>query len=242
MSGAALALEVRAKRWPGATQPLLAGLRLAVVPGEFVALVGPSGSGKSTLLGLAAGLDTDFDGRIERPPGAPGVVFQEPRLLPWLSALDNVRLVLHGADDERRARDWLAAMGLGEALGRRPGELSGGMQRRVALARAFAIAPRWLLLDEPFVSLDAPVAAGLRALLLEHWQATRALVLLVTHALDEALALADRVVFLGGRPARVLLDHRVGLPRPRAPAAVARHAADLLAAHPGLLTGSLDHG
>lgn len=241
-----LDIDIREKRFPGRTpgsdHVALRDLRLRVAEGEFVCLVGPSGCGKSTLLNLINGLDGDYDGRVMLHDAEAGerigIMFQNPRLMPWLSALDNVRLVLP-EDESRRAWELLEAVGLGEVLHAYPNRLSGGMQRRVALARAFAIRPRLLLLDEPFVSLDAPVAARLRALLLEQWQQHGSTVLFVTHDLREALQLADRVLFLSAGPARVVLDYPV--PRPRAErqteAVVATLYQELLATHPDLLAG-----
>ncbi len=238
--GAGLSIAIRRKAW--GVRTVLAGLRLDVADGEFVCVVGPSGCGKSTLLNLLGGLDRDFDGEIARGTGALGVLFQNPRLMPWLTVLDNVRLVLPADADGGHARELLAAMGLGDALAHFPRQLSGGMQRRVALARAFAVRPRLLLLDEPFVSLDAPVAARLRALLLERWRDTRPTVLFVTHDLTEALECADRVVFLGGQPARIVHELRIAEPRPRPEAAVATLRSRLFEAHPELLAGRTGAG
>jgi NitT/TauT family transport system ATP-binding protein len=222
----------------------LAGLELRAAPGEFVCVVGPSGCGKSTLLNVVGGLDCEVCGRV-RLAGADaaydiGFMFQEPRLMPWLTVLDNVLLVTGPSQDaRRRACELLTAMGLGDVLDAFPGRLSGGMQRRVALARAFVIEPKLLLMDEPFVSLDVPTANRLRAMLVELWQRSRATVLFVTHDLREALALADRVCFLSAAPGRVVLERPVTLARPRLPddAAVQALQAELLAQHPELLAG-----
>lgn len=232
-----LSIDLRAKRWPGSAEPVLANLRLEAGDGEFVCLVGPSGCGKSTLLAAVAGLDADWDGRIVAPAER-GCLFQTPRLMPWLTVRANLGLVLPGGQCTAQAEALLAAMDIEPALlGRYPAQLSGGQQRRVALARAFAVRPRLLLLDEPFVSLDAPVAQKLRELLLAHWLRERPTVLFVTHDLDEALALGDRIVFLGGRPAGIVQETALVEPRPRAPDTIARHRQLLLAAHPELLSG-----
>jgi ABC-type nitrate/sulfonate/bicarbonate transport system ATPase subunit len=244
----------------------LQDLRLTAAAGEFVCLVGPSGCGKSTLLNIIDGLDTAVDARVRFAgtasaalagtaspgpagtasgdlPGGIGFMFQEARLMPWLTVLQNVCLVLDGKvardEAERRARELLAAMELGDVLDAYPGTLSGGMQRRVALARAFAIEPQLLLMDEPFVSLDAPTAARLRAMLIALWQRRGTTVLFVTHDLREALALADRVCFMSHAPGHIVLELPVTLPRPRQPqdAAVSRLYDDLLAAQPELLAG-----
>ena len=237
VSGGGLSVELQAKYWPGSDVPVLAGLRLDVAAGEFLCLVGPSGCGKSTLLAAISGLDADFLGRIDAPPER-GMLFQTPRLMPWLTVRDNLALVLADGRCSPAAEALLDAMEIPPALlDRYPGQLSGGQQRRVALARAFAVRPRLLLLDEPFVSLDAPVAQRLRELLLEHWMRERPTVLFVTHDLDEALALGDRIVFLGGRPAGIVLELVLPEPRPRAPEAVWRLRRQLLSTHPELLSG-----
>lgn len=160
--------------------------------------------------------------------------------MPWLTVLDNVLLVAGPSEAaQRRAHELLGAMGLGEVMDAFPGRLSGGMQRRVALARAFVIEPKLLLMDEPFVSLDVPTANRLRAMLVELWERCRCTVLFVTHDLREALALADRVCFLSAAPGRVVLEFAVSLPRPRMPddAAVLKLQHAVLMQHPELLTG-----
>ena len=159
--------------------------------------------------------------------------------MPWLSVADNLRLVLpRGAGCEARIRELLDAVGLGERADAWPNQLSGGMQRRVALARAFAIHPELLLLDEPFVSLDRPTAEALYGLLLELWRRLRCTVILVTHDLEEAMALADRICFLSAPPARVLVE--LPLPMPREAREARRRAFNELASsHPELLSGRL---
>jgi NitT/TauT family transport system ATP-binding protein len=171
--------------------------------GEIGAFVGPSGCGKTTMLRIVAGLDADFDGQVARPPGTTGMVFQEPRLLPWRTVEDNIRLIAP-AVDEAALGALFATLGLAAHRAHFPGELSLGLARRVALARAFAVEPRLLILDEPFTSLDQPLAARLRdelALLVERRPVTT---LLVTHDLDEAVRLADRLFLLSPRPARIV--------------------------------------
>lgn len=242
-----LDIDIRHKHYPdrgGHIHTALSTLRLSVRTGEFVCVVGPSGCGKSTLLNLVGGLDTDFAGHIRvdgRAPGErTGFMFQEPRLMPWLSVIDNVCLVA-GKDTSarKRAQALLEAMELGDVLDVYPGRLSGGMQRRVALARAFVIEPALLLMDEPFVSLDRPTANRLRTMLIDLWQRCGTTVLFVTHDVHEALALADRVVFLSAAPATMLLEHRIELPRPRHPEdeAISHLHARLMQDHPTLLTG-----
>lgn len=248
-------LEIRIDRkcYPdrgGRPHVALSGLNLAVQRGEFVCVVGPSGCGKSTLLNIVGGLDRELDGQVTMDGAFPedvGFMFQEPRLMPWMSVLDNVLLVARergasegdAARQRERAIALLRAMELGDVLDAWPARLSGGMMRRVALARAFINEPELLLMDEPFVSLDTPTANRLREMLVEQWQRCGASVLFVTHDLREALALADRVCFLSAAPGRVVLDLPVDLPRPRdaASPAVDRLYQALLARHPELLGG-----
>lgn len=218
-----------------------------VTTSDIVAIIGPSGAGKSTLLNIIGGLDHEFDGELRfddrsREQSAPriGFVFQSPRLMPWLSVFDNIRLVLaDNGQDLPKARHVLERVGLVEFEGAFPRQLSGGMQRRIALARAFAIEPEILLLDEPFMSLDLPTATELREWLLSLWERHRPTVLFITHDLREALVLANRILFLSGRPGKVVLDYHVPLPRPRHlndSELVAVHE-ELLEKHPQLLSG-----
>lgn len=245
-----LEMDIRSKRYPGAPVAALDALRFSVLPGEFTAVVGPSGSGKSTLLNIVGGLDRDYDGsvcadnRSLHAKGEPavriGFVFQDPRLMPWLTVMSNLLLVLDKQPDSNaRAVRLLQDVGLADVADAFPNQLSVGMQRRVALVRAFAVRPELLLMDEPFLSLDAPGAARLRRLLMVLCEQLQPTVLFVTHNLREALALAERVVFMSGAPGRVVLDIPVELPRPRTldgPAINALHDR-LLARHPDLLSG-----
>ena len=240
-----LKLRIDLKTYPdrgGRRHVALRGLQLDLAAGEFVCLVGPSGCGKSTLLNLVGGLDTDFAGQVQINGAAPGAgigfMFQSPRLMPWLSVLDNVLLVLDQTPASAiRAREFLSAMELGDVLDAFPGHLSGGMQRRVALARAFAVEPKLLLMDEPFVSLDAPTADRLRTMLLGLQQRCGSTVVFVTHDLREALAMADRVCFLSGAPGRIVHEQIIATPQPRpTPVLNALHE-DLLQQHPDLLAG-----
>jgi ABC-type nitrate/sulfonate/bicarbonate transport system ATPase subunit len=190
----------------GGRLDVLGEVSIVLGRGEVAAVVGPSGCGKTTLLRIIAGLDRDFDGSVELPrDGKLGVVFQEPRLLPWRTVDDNVRLAAPQASDAALAALY-ATLGLVEHLRHYPGELSLGLARRVALARAFAVEPDLLALDEPFVSLDAALAARLRAELIELVSHRPVTTLLVTHDLDEAVRLADRVILLSPSPACVLAD------------------------------------
>jgi NitT/TauT family transport system ATP-binding protein len=207
-----------------------------------LAIVGPSGAGKTTLLKIISGLDTAFEGRLQMPSaGRVGFMFQEPRLMPWLTVEQNLRLVDKTADSTKLAQS-LAKVGLKDCANLFPNQLSGGMQRRVALLRAFSVAPQLLLMDEPFQSLDVPTANQLRAHLLELWQDIKPTVLFVTHNLQEALALADRVLFLSTGPSQIALDLPLDLPRPRGvdSPAVQALAQQLLQRYPDLLKGRVD--
>ena len=211
-----LDVRIREKSYRAAGRLEIVVLRdvsLRLRAGEIAALVGPSGCGKSTLLRLIAGLDDDFSGDIARPSrGRLGMVFQEPRLLPWRTVFDNVRVAAPSAAPAE-IDAVLKAFHVDTHRDSYPGELSGGLARRAALARAFAVEPELLLLDEPFVSLDAALAASLRGELAAMVERTRATTLLVTHDLDEAVELADRLVVLSARPARVLAE--IPIPQPR---------------------------
>lgn len=219
-----LDIHVERKRFPdvgtGGKRLVLQDIHIVLAAGEFLALVGPSGCGKSTLLHIVAGLDAEYEGRIAFPrsngidPPRLGYVFQNPRLLPWLTVRDNILLVLDQPSTQRaRVDELLGAMGLGEFSRFHPNRLSVGMQRRAALARAFAVQPQLLLMDEPFVSLDHPTAQQLRTQLLQVWNDHRTTVIFVTHDLEEATMLADRIVFLSPGPARIIGEVSVDIPR-----------------------------
>lgn len=193
---------------------VLRELAFSLEPGTFTCMIGPSGCGKTTALRIIMGLDGDYEGHVALPHSGARIaaVFQEPRLLPWRTVEQNVRLAL----PEGKGLDLdtlFATLGLGEMRDRYPGELSLGLARRAALARAFAVMPDVLLLDEPFVSLDELTAERLRGLLEALWQEHRATVLMVTHNIREAVRLADRLLLVGGRPASVIGDVRVPMPR-----------------------------
>jgi len=189
-------------------------LALQLASGQVGALVGPSGCGKTTLLRIIAGLDPDYEGSVELPDhGKLGMVFQEPRLLPWRTLEQNVRLAAPQAT-EANLEVLFRALGLDAHRHHYPGELSLGQARRVALARAFAVEPDLLLLDEPFVSLDDALAARLRDELTELVNKRPVTTLLVTHNVEEAIGLADRLFLLSGSPARMLAE--IPIERPRA--------------------------
>jgi NitT/TauT family transport system ATP-binding protein len=212
----------------GGTYPAVDRTSLAVSDGEFVAIVGPTGCGKSTLLNIAAGLIAPSSGGVEIF-GAPlaglnrqaGYLFQADALLPWKTALENVAIGLETAGIARaearaRAQTWLTRVGLGQFGGRYPHMLSGGQRKRVGLVQVLIRDPKILLMDEPFGPLDAQTRQIMGNLLLDLWSADRKAVLFVTHDLEEAIALSDRVVIMSAGPAaRIIGDWTVKLPRPR---------------------------
>jgi ABC-type nitrate/sulfonate/bicarbonate transport system ATPase subunit len=211
-----LELHIKQKSYRAATGgrlQVLGELSIALPKGKVAALVGPSGCGKTTLLRVIMGLDRDFEGVVSLPPNYRlGVVFQEPRLLPWWTVEQNIRLAAPQASPETLS-GLFAGLELTEHRRHYPGELSLGLARRVALARAFAIEPDLLILDEPFVSLDAPLAERLRAELIELVSRKPVTTLLVTHSMDEAIELADRVLLLSASPARIVADVPIEHPR-----------------------------
>lgn len=202
-----------------ALDQVLLGIDLQLAQGESIALVGPSGCGKTTLLNLVAGLLTLTEGRIDNGFVRHAYVFQQPRLLPWKSACDNIALGLKAQRvpaDERRARAQALALKLGlesADLDKYPQALSGGMQSRVALARALVLEPDLLLLDEPFAALDVGLKAELYSLLLEQMAERHCAMLMITHDLMEAVRLADRVVMMAPQPGRLVREFRLALPQ-----------------------------
>jgi NitT/TauT family transport system ATP-binding protein len=226
------------KSFPTANGPVVAldGIDLMVDRREFVVFLGPSGCGKSTLLYLIAGLEHATSGTIESggvPVTAPGtdrgLIFQESSLFPWMSVGENVTfgLKLRAVSSEERkkvAADLLRRVGLADAADKRPDQLSGGMRQRAAMARALALRPEVLLLDEPFAALDVQTRAKMQDFLIEVWRDSGASMLFVTHHIDEAVALADRVVVFTSRPGRIKSIVPVDLLRPRDPRSAAFHA------------------
>ena len=233
VTGPALLLEhitctFASRERPGERYTAVQDATLSVDGGEFVSVVGPTGCGKSTLLNVAAGLLSPSSGGV-RVLGEPlaginrraGYMFQAEALMPWRNALDNVLAGLEFAgvergEAERRARDWLARVGLTGFEHRYPHELSGGMRKRVALAQILILDPRLLLMDEPFSALDIQTRQLMENELLDLWFANRKSVLFITHDLEEAIALSDRVIMLSSGPAtRPIGEFAIDLPRPR---------------------------
>ncbi len=243
-----LEINIQEKKFSSSHSPILANCQFAMNQGELTAIIGPSGAGKSTLLRLIAGLDHQFTGNIELDGRALasepiGIIFQKDLLMPWLSILDNICLVLgkSTAENIAKATQILTDVGLSNNLHYFPHQLSGGMQRRVALARAFVIHPKLLLMDEPFVSLDEPNVLILHALLKKLRQQYASTTIFVTHHLLEAITLADRIVFMSQRPGRVIETRRIDLPLNRTlhdPAVAAMHDA-ILREFPHILNGQL---
>lgn len=193
----------------------ISNLKLTLPENKFVCLVGPSGCGKTTLLNIIANLDTQYQGKITstlKNKSAIGYIFQNPRLLPWRTVRENIELVLSNPQPEI-IDSLLATMQLTDIQHNYPEHLSLGMSRRISIIRAFAINPSVLLMDEPFVSLDAPTARQVRALLIKLWQQRPHTILFVTHDLREAITLADRLVFLSSAPMSVISEIEVTIPR-----------------------------
>lgn len=214
----------------GGTHEVLARVKFALQSGEVGVLIGPSGCGKSTMLRIILGLDRDFAGHVARPPEARiGMVFQEPRLLPWRSVEQNVRLVAPDISDAKLA-ELFRTLELDVHRRHFPGELSLGLARRVALARAFAVEPDLLVLDEPLASLDDALAGRLRDEIATLVASRSMMTLLVTHSIDDAIRLGDRLFFLSSRPARIVQEVPISIPRAeRSEAELARIRAELAA-------------
>ena len=217
----AIDIDIHSKTYPAidkvGSHLAIKNLKLSIKSGEFVCLVGPSGSGKTTLLNIIAKLDKDYEGEITvgryNAQSKIGCIFQNPRLLPWRTVRENIELVLDTSQSLAIVDELLEVMQLTDSQQVYPERLSLGMSRRVSIIRAFAIEPDVLLMDEPFVSLDAPTARQVRELLLKLWQNRPHTVLFVTHDLREAITLADRLIFLSARPMSVVSEIVVTIPR-----------------------------
>ena len=213
----------------GERQDVLAGINFTLGASEVGVIIGPSGCGKSTMLRILAGVDHDFQGRVSRPADARlGMVFQEPRLLPWRSVEENVRLAAPLIDEATLAA-LFSVLELNAHRSHFPGELSLGLARRVALARAFAVDPDFLILDEPLASLDHALAARLREQIASLVESRAVMTLLVTHNLDDAVRLGDRLFFLSARPAKIVHVETIRVRR------IARSEVDIADIKAGLL-------
>ena len=208
-------------------------LDFTIKKGQFISFFGPSGCGKTTLLNIISGLDKDYSGSVQ--PGSTtstkvtsqgitntysfsniSYMFQSPRLFDWLTAIENIKYpIKKKKNSEKIANDLIKKIGLEKYKNEYPNRLSGGMQRRIALARAFAPNPNILLLDEPFISIDKKIANLLRKLLIKLWKKNKPMIIFVTHDLDESIELADRICFLSNLPSKILLDYEINLNRPR---------------------------
>ena len=259
MAGAAISIEHVTKRFPlkGQADGVLAleDISIAVARSEFVALLGPSGCGKSTLLRLVASLERPTEGTVsiggEDPLGlsarhALGIAFQDHALLPWLTVRDNIALPFSLANrpvDREAVGGLIDLVGLNGFETARPGQLSGGMRQRVSIARSLVLEPEVLLLDEPFGALDAVTRRQMNIELQRIWSRQRITTILVTHSVDEALFLADRVLVLSARPGRIIREVATPFDRPRDPAVMrSTEFHDLVddltdALHPGEGTG-----
>jgi len=221
-----LRIENLGYAYANAQAPIFQGINLSVEPSEFIAIVGQSGVGKSTLLRCVANLVAPSEGRVtlavkpDRASRPCAFVFQDTRLMPWRRVQSNVAYGLKGlplqrSEREARSRDALGLALVAELAQRWPYQLSGGQSQRVGIARALAVHPKLLLMDEPFSAVDAMTRQKLQDELLNIWHRAAPAVLFVTHDIEEAVYLADRVIVLSGSPAHVSVDHYVSLPRPR---------------------------
>ena len=234
-----LNIEIKKKIFPLKTQNkqgknlIFKNLNLTIKKGQFVSFFGPSGCGKTTLLNIISGLDKDLDGRVQQWSKKSqniatqdistqysfsniSYMFQTPRLFPWLTAIENIKYpIKKKKNSEKIAFELIKKIGLEKYKNQYPNRLSGGMQRRIALARAFAPNPNILLLDEPFISVDKKISNSLRKLLIKLWNKNKPTIIFVTHDLEEAIVLAERICFFSNLPSKILLDYKINLARPR---------------------------
>jgi ABC-type nitrate/sulfonate/bicarbonate transport system ATPase subunit len=244
----ALDIAIKNKFYPNSDSVVLKDVTFKAKPGEFIAIIGPSGCGKTTLLNMLSGLE-EANGQkllynsktlLDNSEYQLGYVFQQPRLMPWLTVTENLQLVLPSAQ-QKKIDTLLTQVGLAGKGDYYPKQLSGGMQRRVAIARAFSVNPDLILLDEPFNSLDAPTAAKLRLLLVNLCKSCDSTVVFVTHDLTEAINLADRIIFMSNSPSSIIHQVKVDLPKPRQESGSIELAwqAKLMSQYPQILSGSL---
>lgn len=243
-----LDVAIKNKCYENDTTVVLKDIQFSVKPGEFVAVIGPSGSGKTTLLNMLSGRE-DATGQTllcnkkaisDDNKYKLGYIFQQPRLMPWLTVNENIQLVL-STEQTQVIETLLTQVGLAGKGDYYPKQLSGGMQRRVAIARAFAVNPELILLDEPFNSLDAPTAAKLRKLLVNLCENCGSTVVFVTHDLNEAIYLADRIIFMSNSPSSIIHQVNVDLPKPRKESGSSELAwqSKLMSQYPNILSGSI---
>ena len=243
-----LDIAIKDKCYANNAAVVLKDIKFTVKPGEFIAIIGPSGSGKTTLLNMLSGLEDATAQKLlcnskalnDGEEYQLGYIFQQPRLMPWLTVNENIQLVLPTVQD-KKIETLLTQVGLAGKGAYYPKQLSGGMQRRVAIARAFAVNPELILLDEPFNSLDAPTAAKLRLLLVNLCKSCGSTVVFVTHDLSEAIYLADRIIFMSNSPSSIIHQVEVDLPKPRKESGSNELAwqAELMTQYPQILSGSI---
>lgn len=243
-----LDIAIKDKCYANSASVVLKDINFNVQPGEFIAIIGPSGSGKTTLLNMLSGLEDATAQKLlcnskalnDAQEYQLGYVFQQPRLMPWLTVNENIQLVLP-TSQEAKIETLLTQVGLAGKGSYYPKQLSGGMQRRVAIARAFAVNPELILLDEPFNSLDAPTAAKLRLLLVNLCKSCGSTVVFITHDLSEAIYLADRIIFMSNSPSTIIHQVEVDLPKPRKESGSNELTwqAELMAQYPQILSGSI---
>lgn len=244
-----LNIDIKNKHYSGSDNIVLENIKFTVKQSEFVAVIGPSGCGKTTLLNMIGGLESCKSQEVSYKNNQKenneahhlGYIFQQPRLMPWLTVKENIELVLQPSQFHK-VEHLLEQVGLANKGAYFPNQLSGGMQRRVGIARAIAISPQVLLLDEPFNSLDAPTATRLRQLLLDLCSNQGITVIFVTHDLSEAIYLADRIIFLSAPPSNIIHQCVVGLPRPRKESGVTEleWQSQLMSKLPNILSGRID--